>query len=296
MLQLSNNPYLPSANARAHFGLANANGQFIGGSLASDAVIFTGGSGPGRLLLGTADAVRMFIDYGGNVTFHTAIYPGVRLAIKSTNTASAGGTRLYHHNDDGSWYANWIDDNPYLHIDSSAGYGVVLQRFGHFHPNTDGGAWLGGPSNHWAYFFINHIGIQTGASIPNTRLLQLGQDSALKPNTATWEFTSDARSKDQKSIRAFGDGLATIQRLRPIRYRYNGDFVTPKGEEGVGFVAEELAEVAPDMIRRATMKRRPEDDEAVEMLTISLHPLFFLLVNAVKELAERIDQLEGSAA
>jgi len=44
------------------------------------------------------------------------------------------------------------------------------------------------------------------------------------------------------------------------------------------------------------MKRQPEDDEAVEMLTVNLHPLFFMLVNAVQELASRVEQLEGNAA
>jgi hypothetical protein len=293
-LILCNSQSLSSANALAYLALANANGQFIGGSLGSDVVLFSGGTAPGRLLIGSASQTRMIFDQGGNISVHSAHY-GVRFGIKMSVSNSAGGTRLYHADTDGVWYAHHIDNSSQLNISNHQGRALVVHPEGHLYPNTNQTADLGQPNYNWRYCYFTAIGVQLGANGPSYQI-HLGGDSAAKPTSSTWQVVSDARSKDQRSIRTFRDGLAVVQRLRPIRYRYNGDFITPKGEEGVGFVAEDLVEIVPEMVQRAPVKRRPQDAEAVEMLTVNFHPLYLLLVNAVKELAARMEQLEGSAA
>jgi hypothetical protein len=293
-LLLCNNPDVNSSNAHGWFAMAVANGQFIGGSLGSDVVLLSGGSAPGRLLLGSAGTTRMIFDQGGNITVHSANL-GVRFGIKQSNSGSAGGLRLYHADTDGVFFSHYIDAGSTLNILASTGYGVAVQNYGSFLPTHNQNHDLGGPSNNWRYCYFTAIGTQLGGAGPSYQI-HLGGDSAAKPTSSTWQVVSDARSKDQRSIRTFRDGLAVVQRLRPIRYRYNGNFITPKGEEGIGFVAEDLVEIVPEMVQRAPVKRRPEDDEAVEMLTVNFHPLFLLLVNAVQELASRVEQLEGSAA
>jgi hypothetical protein len=293
-LVLCNNADINGSNAHGWFAMANANGQFIGGSLGSDVVLLSGGSAPGRLLLGSAGTTRMIFDQGGNISVHSANL-GVRFGIKQSNSGSAGGLRLYHSDTDAVWWAHYIDTSSTLNILSSQGYAVSLRPGGAVLPSHNQSADLGAGSNNWRYCYFTAIGTQLGGAGPSYQI-HLGGDSAAKPSTSTWQVVSDARSKDQRSIRTFRDGLAVVQRLRPIRYRYNGDFITPKGEEGVGFVAEDLVEIVPEMVQRAPVKRRPQDAEAVEMLTVNFHPLFLLLVNAVQELASRVEQLEGSAA
>ena len=294
ILTLMNNPDQNSANAYGHFGLVNANGQFIGGSLGSDVVCFSGGPAPGRLLLGSASAIRMIFDQGGNISVNSYNL-GVRFGIKQSSNGSAGGTRLYHAGTDSVWWAHWVGDNDVLNIQSNQGYSVYVGQNGAFGPSHNQTADLGNAYANWRYCYFTAIGVQLGTAGPSYQI-HLGGDSAAKPTSSTWQVVSDARAKDQRSIRTFGDGLAVVQRLRPIRYRYNGDFITPKGGEGIGFVAEDLVEIVPEMVQRAPVKRRPEDDEAVEMLTVNFHPLFLLLVNAVQELASRVEQLEGNAA
>jgi hypothetical protein len=294
LLTLMNNPDQTYANAYGYLGLVNANGQFIGGSLGSDVVVFSGGSAPGRLLLGSASQTRMIFDQGGNISVNSYNL-GMRFGIKQSNNGGAGGLRLYHAGTDAVFFSHWVGDNDVLNIQSHLGYSVVVSPYGTFSPSHNQNGDLGGPYNNWRYCYFTAIGVQLGTAGPSYQI-HLGGNSAAKPGDSVWQVVSDARSKDQKSIQAFGDGLAVVQRLRPIRYTYNGDFITPKGESFVGFAAEDLDEIAPEMVRRTTMKRRPEDDEAVEVLGVSLHPLFFLLVNAVQELASRVEQLEGNAA
>jgi len=294
ILTLMNSADQNYANATGHLGLVNANGQFIGGSLGNDVVLFSGGSYPGRLILGSAGAIRMVLDPSGTVSVNSYNL-GIRFGVKQTSNGATGGTRLYHAGTDSIFFSQWVGDNNVFNIQANSGYAVTVRQDAALYPSHNQVSDLGGPNIMWRYCYFTAIGVQLGASGPSYQI-QLGADSAVKPGTSTWSNVSDARSKDQQSIQAFGDGLAVVQRLRPIRYRYNGDFVTPKGGAFVGFAAEELVEVAPDLVRRAKMKRQPEDDEAVEMLTVNLHPLFFMLVNAVQELASRVEQLEGNAA
>jgi hypothetical protein len=236
----------------------------------------------------------MVLDPSGTVSVNSYNL-GIRFGVKQSNNGATGGTRLYHAGTDSVFFSHWVGDNDVLNIQSHLGYSVVVSPYGTFSPSHNQNGDLGGPYNNWRYCYFTAIGVQLGTAGPSYQI-HLGGNSAAKPGDSVWQVVSDARSKDQKSIQAFGDGLAVVQRLRPIRYTYNGDFITPKGESFVGFAAEDLDEIAPEMVRRTTMKRRPEDDEAVEVLGVSLHPLFFLLVNAVQELASRVEQLEGNAA
>jgi hypothetical protein len=104
---------------------------------------------------------------------------------------------------------------------------------------------------------------------------------------------SDARVKED--VRELEAGLAQLRRVRPVRFRYNGRAGTPKGREGVGVLAQEIEQVLPEVIRRVHGSVDGEPD--LEDLRIyDGSALTFVLVNAVKELAGKVEQLEQALA
>jgi len=83
--------------------------------------------------------------------------------------------------------------------------------------------------------------------------------------------------------------------VRPVRFRYNGRAGTPAGQESVGVLGQEIEKVFPEMIRRVPGGLDGEPD--VEDLRIyDGSALPFVLVNAVKELAGKVEQLEQALA
>lgn len=126
---------------------------------------------------------------------------------------------------------------------------------------------------------------------PTGYLLQLGSDSAGKPGTNTWLVSSDSRLK--RNIEPFTDGLETVLRLRPVRYEYNGEAGTPEGMHGVGVIAQEARAVYPAFIHTAPGKIAGED---TEVLSTNTGDLTWMMVNALRELDERLKSLEGTVA
>ena len=136
-------------------------------------------------------------------------------------------------------------------------------------------------------FFGNNIGI---GIINPSYLLQLGADSAAKPSTNTWIVASDIRIK--KDIKDFKDGLEIIKKLRPRTYKYNG--LGGKGyddkETHIGFIAQEIEEITPYMVK--TGEGEIGGKKVNDFKSYEGHALPFILVNAVKELAKRVENLE----
>lgn len=143
----------------------------------------------------------------------------------------------------------------------------------------------------------NQVGI--GETNP-THLLQLGLDDAWKPGTTTWTVISDTRTKEEDS--AFTDGLNVVRAARPIRFRYNGKGGTPTTDAlQIGFVAQELEQVAPYMVIHAPGKLEESDAEETDLLGYQGHALPLVLLNAIKEqqamieaLTARLDALEAA--
>jgi hypothetical protein len=117
---------------------------------------------------------------------------------------------------------------------------------------------------------------------------------AFKNNgVATWDNTSDARCKED--VRDLDAGLAELRKVRPVRFRYNGRGGTPAGLTGVGVLGQEIETVLPETVRR--IENAPADEPELDNLRIfSAHALTFVLINAVKELAGKVDMLERALA
>jgi hypothetical protein len=117
--------------------------------------------------------------------------------------------------------------------------------------------------------------------------LQLSTDSAAKPGTNTWAIASDPRLK--RNEQPFAGGLHTIRRLIPMVAEYNGKAGTPEGLRVVSLDPEKLSRLLPHAVDRVRMEL---DGEETDVMTINTHEVFYALLNAVKQLDDRLKKLE----
>ena len=87
---------------------------------------------------------------------------------------------------------------------------------------------------------------------------------------------SDARIKD--NIETLKDALGTVNRMRGVSYRNK-----TTNERGVGFIAQELNEVLPDVVVTNDNK----------MMSVAYGNITAVLVEAVKELSAKVYRLES---
>ena len=114
--------------------------------------------------------------------------------------------------------------------------------------------------------------------------------SAFKPTAGGWLAGSDERIK--KKIRPFKDGLDILKKIDPIRFEYNGKALTKNGLESIGVSADKLQKIAPYMISKRKMKLNPKDEKDSDILVYDGSAMKYILINAIKELSEKIEKLE----
>lgn len=113
--------------------------------------------------------------------------------------------------------------------------------------------------------------------------------NAAKPGGGTWETTSDERLK--KVLRPFTDGLAIALQIDPVWYTYNGLGGIPQtGHEHVGVLAQAVQAVAHYMVGQYRGVLTPGSEET-DILTYDGHAMTFVLLNAIKELANLVEGL-----
>jgi hypothetical protein len=147
---------------------------------------------------------------------------------------------------------------------------MIFKTNSNEHMRLTAGGWLG-------------IGLTPGYQ------LQLLFDSAAKPGTNMWTVASDRRVK--KDIAPFKDGLAVIEKINPISYRYNGLGGTPADMPGIGVIAQEIGRVAPYTVGTFRAKLNEKDEATTELYNFNSHALTFVMINAIKELDERTKSL-----
>jgi hypothetical protein len=95
----------------------------------------------------------------------------------------------------------------------------------------------------------------------------------------------------KRDICAFTDGLNVVERINPVRYKWNGLWRLPNdGVENVSVIAQELEAVAPYAVAKERDKLYtggPETDVA------HIHPeaLIYVLINAVQQMEKRVRKL-----
>ncbi|QJW89139.1 tail fiber domain-containing protein [Spirosoma taeanense] len=117
--------------------------------------------------------------------------------------------------------------------------------------------------------------------------------NAIKPGGGPWQAPSDARLK--KDIRPFTDGLAKVLQINPVNFRYNGLAQTPDNSEQVGILGQEMASILPYTVSTARAQLKPEETPT-DILIFDPNALVYVLINAVKELAGKVQSLEQQLA
>lgn len=136
----------------------------------------------------------------------------------------------------------------------------------------------------------NGTNINTMVGIANVTpgyILHLGLNSAAKPGSNVWNVASDRRLK--QDIAPFTDGISVIQKIKPVRYQYNGKANMPTGEEFVGIIAQDMQRVAPYMVGEFTYQDTTGKEEV--FLDFDGNALTYMLINSVKELNNSLEDL-----
>lgn len=115
--------------------------------------------------------------------------------------------------------------------------------------------------------------------------------SAAKPGGGSWTVYSDSRIKE--NIKPYEKGLSELLLVNPVNYEYNGLAGTEKGKEYTGIIAQEIKEIFPETVSTYRAKLNETDTEKTDLYDFNSSALTFALINAVKELNERIAILEG---
>lgn len=119
--------------------------------------------------------------------------------------------------------------------------------------------------------------------------------SAAKNSGTTWVNTSDIRLK--KDVSRFTDGLNVISKINPIWFRYNGHGGTLNTSKlQVGVVAQDMKEIAPYTVGTFKAKYDESDAASQEFYNFDYNAIGYALINAVKELDERVKNLEKENA
>ena len=94
---------------------------------------------------------------------------------------------------------------------------------------------------------------------------------------------SDARSKE--NIHIYTKGLAELTQLRPVSFSYKEEFDFGS-DTHVGLIAQEVEKVAPSMVSEIKVK------DIKDFKEVNPNELTYMLINAVKELKDKITNLE----
>jgi hypothetical protein len=138
-----------------------------------------------------------------------------------------------------------------------------------------------------------NVVVGSEADLPGagTAILQVGGGAFKNDGSGAWAFTSDARVKED--VRDLELGLAELRQMRPVRFRYNGRAGTPAGRASVGVLGQEIETIVPETIQHVSVADDPGLDD---MRVFDPSALTYVLINAVKELAARVDRLEQALA
>jgi len=108
--------------------------------------------------------------------------------------------------------------------------------------------------------------------------------NAFKPGGGAWTATSDARLK--QDVKKYTDGLNKVLAINPVTYYYNKLSGNDTTKEHVGVIAQELQKTVPYMIGSFTKN-------GTEYLNVDNSSMTYMLVNAIKELNNEIQNLKA---
>ncbi|MDQ2088738.1 tail fiber domain-containing protein [Marimonas arenosa] len=261
----------------------------------------TGGGGGAFALLPTGDAA---FTGGGNVGIGTSFAGNpptfgfeVDLGANTGTTRQARFGEAVIHQGTGA-------QTPAAHFShrsraSNTDFAIRQRPTGEVNFNT--------PTNVAMFFTQGGVSTNTRLAITSAGSVLVGTTQPLPGATAShvfqvsgragksqggtsWDSLSDARLKED--VRDYTTGLEAVRQVRPVRFRWNGQAGTARGEPGIGVIAQEMETVIPETVSRMPANGEGAAHEVPDMRIYNADALIYALVNAVKELAERVEALE----
>jgi hypothetical protein len=139
-------------------------------------------------------------------------------------------------------------------------------------------------------FQMNSLGVGTAAS---------GTGGEIRATNNVTAFYSDKRLKEIAG--PINNALNKVSKISGVYYKQNKlaeSFGYNNYEQQVGVIAQEIQEVLPEAVKFAPFDREVKDGKEVsksgeEYLTVQYEKLVPLLIEAIKELSEKVEKLGG---
>lgn len=257
------------------------------------------GVGIGTESFSTSNKEKLLVDNGasGGTNFQNVIVGKgntnsyAQLNIQNSNAGAGASSDVVATSDNGNETINYID----MGINSSTYTATgILGGADNAYLYTTGNDFVIGNStnNKSLIFFTTTSGTNTERMrITNTGLVP-GSDNTYTDGTssnrwsAVWSAngtiqTSDIRLK--KNILPLGYGLKEVLQLQPVRY----DWKDNSGKNKIGLIAQEVRKIIPQVV---------VGNEEKENLGMNYAELVPVLINAIKELNKKVENLEAQIA
>jgi hypothetical protein len=203
--------------------------------------------------------------------------------VCANGTAAFGGFAVVSHQTQAtnSNFALRQSPNGATHINAAAGQVIGIRQ--------------GGTTIRLGVSAAGNVVVGSESDLPSggTAVLQVAGSAFKNDGSTAWLSTSDARVKED--VRDLELGLAQLRQVRPVRYRYNGRAGTVPGQPGIGILAQEIETVVPETVRRV-IAAAPDEPAIDDLRVFDPSALTYVLINAVKELAAKVEQLEQALA
>jgi hypothetical protein len=249
----------------------------------------------------------------GNIVLGTNIYfanvavgsTGPRMSADTTNFSWVLGTGNSAFN----WYNNagtrlcWMNNAGAFLAQSSVYFSYTNAQS--FYATCDGTNYtFNFTSDGWRIYWRSNDGALIFMTYQGTAIWYCtGTGDTHQVGNVFAANVSDARTK--KNVEPYTRGLADLIQLKPVSYQYNGlGHTTNDGRVRYGLTAQAAQPYIPECVapthkmpRDPTCKDLSEDDGYLDgQLSLHPEPLVFALINAVKELAAKVEILEARLA
>ncbi len=88
------------------------------------------------------------------------------------------------------------------------------------------------------------------------------------------------------------DGLSLLKKVEPVNYKYNGKGGLSTEGQHVGLIAQQVEKIFPYMVGHFNGKLEETDANETDILSLDASALSYVMVNAIKELDDRVNKLE----
>jgi hypothetical protein len=256
---------------------------------------FKNGSGWNDLSLGAASTqwvtLGSDINYpSGNVGIGLSASPTFKFEVELGTTISPATTvRLGNATVFADPFSAYFSHRNQANATS---YALSQDTFGNVTLNTTSGKSISFFENGVVKATISGGVLSIGSPVATPGSLLVVNGNAAKAGGGAWATLSDEKLKTD--ISPFKQGLSLLKKLEPVNFKYNGKAGLNTNGTHVGLLAQKLEKIFPFMVSHFKAKLEESDKKETELLSIDTSALTYVMVNAIKELDEKVSKLENN--